>query len=65
MYDLRGSGSLEGKPDVIIGLSRNMKSEGVVDILQLEVLKNRWFSKLGDVDKLIYINNTGRLILDK
>lgn len=63
IYDLRGSGSLEGKPDVILGLSRNQKSETEVDILKLEVLKNRWFSKIGMVDELIYINESGRLIL--
>lgn len=63
MYDLRGSGSLEAKPDLIIGMSRNQKSETEVDVLKLEVLKNRWFSKLGMVDELIYINESGRLIL--
>lgn len=63
MYDLRGSGSLEGKPDLIIGMSRNQKSESECDVLKLEVLKNRWFSKLGMVDELVYINDSGRLIL--
>lgn len=62
MYDLRGSGALEQKPDVIIGMSRNQKNDATCDLLQLEVLKNRWFSKLGLTDELIYISKTGRLV---
>jgi archaellum biogenesis ATPase FlaH len=61
MYDLRGSGSLEGKPDVIISLVRNMRNEYNVDSLELEVLKNRWFSQLGKADEFVYIKSTGRL----
>jgi len=62
IYDLRGSGSLEGKPDVIVSLFRNMKDQYNVDNLTFEVLKNRWFSKIGIADELTYIESTGRLI---
>lgn len=61
MYDLRGSGSLEGKPDVILGFSRNLKDPFKVDQLNIHVLKNRWFSEIGDADTLDYIKSTGRL----
>lgn len=63
MYDIKGSGSLAQKPDVIIGISRNQKDITRCDLVQLEVLKNRWFSQLGLADELTYITKTGKLMV--
>ena len=62
LYNGRGSRALAQKPDVVIAVSRNMKNQFECDKMQLTVLKNRWFSKLGPADTLIYINKTGRLV---
>lgn len=61
IYSGRSSKVLAQVPDGIIGLSRNMVDAS--DILSLYNLKNRWFSKLGKMDDLVYINETGRLKL--
>lgn len=65
MYDLKGSGALAQKPDVIIGLSRNQKSVGGArDLVTVEVLKNRWFGKLGECAIMSYLN-TGKFEEDE
>jgi twinkle protein len=61
--DLSGSGSLEQKPDVIIGISRNIQDKVNCDLLQVHILKNRWFSKVGLADQARYFEKTGTLEL--
>jgi twinkle protein len=62
LYNGRGSKALSQKPDVVIAASRNMKDPFSCDQMHLHVLKNRWFSKLGKADTLIYLEKTGRLV---
>lgn len=59
MYDLRGSGSLATKPDLIIAAARNLKNPEVCDKMELHVLKNRWFSKTGFTEIVAYYEETG------
>lgn len=59
--DFHGSSALRKVPDVMIGVERNMRDPYNCDKLVLRVIKNRWFSKLGVSDTLVYFTKTGRL----
>lgn len=59
--DFHGSSALRKVPDVMIGVERNMRDPFKCDQLLLRVIKNRWFSQVGEADYLYYITETGRL----
>ena len=62
--DLRGSHSLVQLSDVVLGASRNQVGDASErQRLQLKVLKSRHTGMTGEVDKLLYDQNTGRLIV--
>ena len=62
--DLRGSHSLVQLSDVVLGASRNqVGDESERQRLQLKVLKSRHTGMTGEVDKLLYDQKTGRLIV--
>ena len=63
LRDLKGSQSLQGKPNVVIGISRNMRKKNESDKVLLEVLKNTWGSVIGEADILCYLTNSGRLLI--
>jgi hypothetical protein len=60
--DFHGSSALRKVPDVMIGVERNMRDPFACDQLTLRVIKNRWFSRTGISDTLIYFNKSGRLL---
>jgi twinkle protein len=57
----RGSGSLKQLSDVVIGLEANQRDVLRRNQLQVVILKNRLTGKLGNVDMLYYMEDTGRL----
>ena len=59
--DMRGSASLRYKPDVIIGIERNMRNPTEKDKMELRIVKNRWFGDTGLTDTMIYLEKQGRL----
>ena len=62
--DLRGSHSLVQLSDVVLGASRNQVGDASErQRLQLKVLKSRHTGMTGEVDKLLYDQNTGRLVV--
>ncbi len=65
LYSGRGSRALAQIPDGIIGAARNMKNESNQSIMDIYNLKNRWDGKLGRMDSLIYLENTGELRIHK
>ncbi len=62
MNDIKGSGGIEQKPDVIIAIARNSKDENSKNKIKLFVLKNRWAQDVGFAGTYEYITKTGRLI---
>ena len=61
--DLKGSSGLLQLSDVVLGASRNQVGEASErQRLQLKILKSRHTGMTGEVDKLLYDQNTGRLI---
>ena len=62
--DLRGSHSLLQLSDVVLSASRNQTGEASErQRLQLKVLKSRHTGMTGEVDKLLYDQKTGRLVV--
>ena len=62
--DLRGSHSLVQLSDVVLGASRNQVGDASErQRLQLKVLKSRHTGMTGEVDKLLYDQKTGRLVV--
>jgi len=62
--DLRGSHSLLQLSDVVLSASRNQTGdESERQRLQLKVLKSRHTGMTGEVDKLLYDQKTGRLVV--
>ena len=62
--DLRGSHSLVQLSDVVLGASRNQVGDASErSRLQLKILKSRHTGMTGEVDKLLYDQNTGRLVV--
>jgi len=62
--DLRGSHSLLQLSDVVMSASRNQTGdESERQRLQLKVLKSRHTGMTGEVDKLLYDQKTGRLVV--
>ena len=62
--DLRGSHSLLQLSDVVLSASRNQIGDvSERQRLQLKVLKSRHTGMTGEVDKLLYDQKTGRLIV--
>ena len=62
--DLRGSHSLLQLSDVVLSASRNQTGDASErQRLQLKVLKSRHTGMTGEVDKLLYDQKTGRLIV--
>ena len=60
---LRGSHSIAQLSDIVISCSRNQQGDaGERSQLQLGVLKNRFSGRTGEVDKLLYDEQTGRLV---
>lgn len=63
LSDLRGSGGLEQLSDAVIAFSRNQTSKENQDKIESHILKNRWKRKTGEADDLLYIMDTGRVVL--
>ena len=61
--DLRGSHSLLQLSDVVLSASRNQLEASERHRLQLKVLKSRHTGITGEVDKLLYDQKTGRLVV--
>ena len=62
--DLKGSSGLLQLSDVVLGASRNQVGEASErQRLQLKILKSRHTGMTGEVDKLLYDQDTGRLIV--
>jgi len=62
--DLRGSHSLLQLSDVVLSASRNQTGDASErQRLQLKVLKSRHTGMTGEVDKLLYDQKTGRLVV--
>ena len=62
--DLKGSSGLLQLSDVVLGASRNQVGEASErQRLQLKILKSRHTGMTGEVDKLLYDQKTGRLIV--
>jgi len=62
--DLRGSHSLVQLSDIVLGASRNQVGEAYErSRLQLKILKSRHTGMTGEVDRLLYDQNTGRLVV--
>ena len=61
--DLRGSHSLLQLSDVVLSASRNQLEASERHRLQLKVLKSRHTGMTGEVDKLLYDQKTGRLVV--
>ena len=62
--DLKGSSGLLQLSDVVLGASRNQVGDASErSRLQLKILKSRHTGMTGEVDKLLYDQKTGRLIV--
>lgn len=61
LYTGRGSRVLAQAPDGVIALSRNTNDETLCDVLNVHCQKARWDGKVGLIQKLFYISETGRL----
>ena len=63
--DLRGSSGILQLSDLCISAERNQQSESYAERaeLQLRVLKNRHTGMTGPIDKLLYDQSTGRLVV--
>ena len=62
--DLKGSSGLLQLSDVVLGASRNQVGEAYErSRLQLKILKSRHTGMTGEVDRLLYDQNTGRLVV--
>ena len=63
--DLRGSSGILQLSDLCISAERNQQSESNAERaeLQLRVLKNRHTGMTGPIDKLLYDQSTGRLVV--
>ena len=64
LQDLRGSSSLEGISDCVIGLERNQQDtdSDASDITNIRLLKNRAFGVVGLVGAMKYDRHSGRLL---
>jgi twinkle protein len=61
---LRGSHAIAQLSDMVIGCERNQQGEANLrNELQLRVLKNRFSGSTGPCDKLLYDQDTGRLVV--
>ena len=61
---LRGSHSIAQLSDLVISCERNQQGDAAErSELQLRVLKNRFSGQTGPVDKLLYDDKTGRLVI--
>ena len=61
---LRGSQGIAQLSDIVIGCERNQQAEANLrNELQLRVLKNRFSGATGHCDKLLYDQDTGRLVV--
>ena len=64
LRDIRGSHGLVQTSDVCLSLTRNQVGDAAErSQLQLKILKSRHTGMTGEVDKLLYDQNTGRLIV--
>lgn len=64
LSDLRGSGSLEQLSDNVIALERDQQSEGLnKDVSRIRVLKCRETGDTGLADSLLYVRETGRMVV--
>lgn len=62
LTDLRGSGALEQLSDVVVALGRDQQGDDP-NLSTVYVLKNRPTGTTGEADELLYVSETGRLIL--
>lgn len=62
MADLRGSSSLEGLSNNILGLERNQQAESGGNVVTVRCLKNRYTGKTGVMGELEYDDYTGRYL---
>jgi twinkle protein len=61
---LRGSQAIAQLSDMVIGAERNQQGNAAErNELQLRVLKNRFSGATGPCDKLVYNQDTGRLVV--
>jgi twinkle protein len=61
---LRGSHAIAQLSDMVVGAERNQQGDAAErNELQLRVLKNRFSGATGPCDKLVYNQDTGRLII--
>lgn len=64
LSQLRGSHAIAQLSDMVIGAERNQQGDPAErNELQLRVLKNRFSGQTGLVDKLLYDQETGRLVV--
>jgi len=64
LSQLRGSHAIAQLSDLVVGAERNQQGDAAErNELQLRVLKNRFSGQTGLVDKLLYDQDTGRLIV--
>jgi twinkle protein len=63
LTDLRGSASLEQLSDNVISLERNQQDEKNKNVSLVRVLKCRETGDTGASDKLLYVRDTGRMVL--
>lgn len=64
LSQLRGSHAIAQLSDMVLGAERNQQGDAAErNELQLRVLKNRFSGSTGLVDKLLYDQDTGRLVV--
>ena len=64
LRDIRGSHGLVQTSDVCLSLTRNQVGDAAErSRLQLKILKSRHTGMTGEVDKLLYDQKTGRLVV--
>ena len=64
LSQLRGSHAIAQLSDMVIGAERNQQGDVAErNELQLRVLKNRFSGQTGPCDKLLYDQDTGRLVV--